>query len=82
MRRTWISLGGANGCTTSSEEVLGTDDDVTAPWAMFDCADAPLHWIVLKGGGHDWPGAAREVLLGSTGPIDATALIWEFFEGV
>ncbi len=78
----WV---GANGCTTSSEEELGTDDDVTATRATFDCANAPLHWIVLEGGGHDWPGAeqsaAREALLGSSGPIDATAVIWEFFDG-
>ncbi len=73
----------ANGCSGHSEETLGTDDTVTATRRSYACSAAPLEWVVLDGGGHDWPGAeqsaAREALLGSSGPIDATALIWEFF---
>jgi polyhydroxybutyrate depolymerase len=42
-------------------------------------ADVELH--VVEGGGHTWPGAADVPRLGTTThEINATDLIWEFFE--
>ena len=50
--------------------------------AYSECRDevAVLLYIV-EGGGHTWPGAADVARLGNvTQEIDATDLIWEFFE--
>lgn len=79
----WVTT---NECSPATEDTLGDDGTVTAVRTEYACDGAPLRWIVLIGGGHDWPGAdqsaAREALLGSSGPVDATALIWEFFEAL
>lgn len=45
---------------------------------------AELFFIIIKGQGHEWPGAQRALPLSITGPsiksIDATDVIWRFFK--
>ncbi|MCE1173488.1 MAG: hypothetical protein LWW77_02635 [Propionibacteriales bacterium] len=36
-----------------------------------------VEWIVIAGGGHEWPGAPSSV---NPGGLDATSLIWAFFQ--
>jgi len=43
--------------------------------AIASCPEArTVEWIVIAGGGHEWPGSAK-----SPDGLDATALIWAFF---
>lgn len=71
-----------NGCSAA------TDEDITAEVShrVYDCAaDASVEFYTVAEGGHTWPGSplpeALAALLGyTTVDIDATALMWEFFE--
>jgi polyhydroxybutyrate depolymerase len=47
-----------------------------------DCTDdAEVILYTVDGGGHTWPGGPDIVRLGkTTQAIDATALMWEFFQ--
>jgi polyhydroxybutyrate depolymerase len=73
-----------NGCSDTSTEERVTEHVVLLRWD--DCpATAPAELYVIEGAGHTWPGsqthAALEDLLGPTTlEIDATDLMWEFFE--
>jgi polyhydroxybutyrate depolymerase len=45
-------------------------------------AGVAVDFYVIKGGGHTWPGASRDVAaLGpTTSEIDASAVLWDFFK--
>jgi len=68
-----------NGC--DSEPTLGAvaTDVTTLRWAgCTEGADVILYTVA--GGRHGWPGSERTgEYLGSTGSVDASHLIWEFF---
>jgi polyhydroxybutyrate depolymerase len=78
--RDWAAL---NGC-----EDTPTDEDVTDTVLLrtYDCpAEAPVEFYVIEGGGHSWPSSefSRQIerIVGpTTFDIDASKLIWEFFQ--
>ena len=56
-----------------------------APRPSASPADAPVEFLVVQGGGHSWPGSefgkAAESIVGPTDmSIDATDVIWKFFQ--
>jgi polyhydroxybutyrate depolymerase len=69
-----------NGCAPGPQTADVSDNVRTTSYA--DCAsDADVVLYTIEGGGHTWPGAVEVPRLGfTTYEIDATELIWEFFE--
>lgn len=67
-----------DGCAAPREEQVAADVRLTA-WD--DCADgARIDFYVIEGGGHQWPGGAAAPGLGrSSGSINITALMVDFF---
>ncbi|GAB4440338.1 MAG: PHB depolymerase family esterase [Anaerolineae bacterium] len=71
-----------NGCAETPAVAVTpyAEGDVTVQ-TWDDCdAGAEVTLYTIDGLGHVWPGGARIPLLGETGPIRATDLIWAFFE--
>ena len=72
-----------NGCTGEPSDTDLTPTVIERTW---DCpADAPVIFDIVQGGGHSWPGSEfsqkAENIVGPTDmSIDATDLIWTFFE--
>jgi len=70
-----------DGCE-DPESVLGDVSTTTA-----DCGDRAVELVVVAGAGHQWPGSSQsrgQEALGADEPstaIDATAAIWQFFDG-
>lgn len=72
-----------NGCQATFE-----DTDVTANVIkrVYDCpAAASVEFYIIKGGGHAWPGSAfsagiEKIVGPTTFDINASELIWKFFE--
>ncbi|MCU0269544.1 MAG: alpha/beta hydrolase-fold protein [Acidimicrobiales bacterium] len=79
-----------NGCAAEPEVTQVSENVELRTWG--ECTDdATVQLYVVQGGGHNWPGSEFFAGLGSNpatfalvGPtnmeIDATALIWEFFQ--
>ena len=71
-----------NGCKGSTDEDVS--DEVIH--RTFDCPDgAAVEFYIIEGGGHSWPGSEFSKSIDSiVGPttfdIDATDLIWTFFQ--
>jgi polyhydroxybutyrate depolymerase len=66
-----------NGCAPDPVE-----SRIAADVERFDyvSCDAAVVFLLVEGGRHGWPGSDRAGSIGdSTGSIDATALMWEFF---
>ncbi|WP_439027541.1 alpha/beta hydrolase family esterase [Haloarchaeobius sp. DT45] len=60
----------------------GHEDGTTVEDRRYDCADAPVRHLVIRGGGHGWPGASKllDPLLGTTTrEVDGAELVWAFF---
>lgn len=73
-------LAGRNACSTDKRKVYSSGD--TTCWARSSCT-APVHYCVIKGGGHQWPGGETVLhfLLGdNTNDYNASARIAEFFD--
>ncbi len=69
---------GLAGCEPAAEEDR-IADDVTL--RSYGCDGTEVGLYVVEGGGHTWPGAVPLPLLGrTTDSVDASALIWAFFE--
>ena len=75
-----------NGCSVAAAEKVGKDVTLRA-WSECE-ADADVDYYRVRGGGHTWPGAAPliadaiEPTLGkTTQSVDASRLMWKFFEG-
>lgn len=69
-----------NRCSTRFTDSAIAPDVVKRSWQ--DC-QAPVDFYTIVGGGHTWPGGAHlpEWFVGkTTRSIDASAMIWEFFE--
>lgn len=73
-----------NGCGAEHERVDVTEHVAAERWAPCD-GDSEVVFYTVDGGGHTWPGS--DALVGfeqfvgpTTFEIDATALIWEFFQ--
>ncbi len=67
-----------NACASDPEKVAEGRGVTAARWS--GCAeDAEVILYTIEGIGHVWPGS-EVLLLGPTGPVDATELIWAFFE--
>ncbi|MBX3285224.1 MAG: prolyl oligopeptidase family serine peptidase [Actinobacteria bacterium] len=72
-----------NGCTGDPVDTELTPSITQRTW---DCpAEAPVEFLVVQGGGHSWPGSefgkAAESIVGPTDmSIDATEVIWQFFQ--
>ena len=80
---TWVrEYAQSNGCTLSAQE-LSTTSTIT-PIQYTQCAqDANVVFYTIADGGHSWPGGGKlpEWIVGKTSmDIDATRLIWEYFE--
>jgi polyhydroxybutyrate depolymerase len=73
-----------NGCADTFAEQPVSEHVRLLTWD--DCpVDAPVELYVVEGAGHTWPGSTRDAtfehLVGpTTMEIDATDLIWEFFQ--
>ena len=76
--QTWSSH---NGCDTTAKSEQIATDIVLEAYANCD-AGADVRLYVIDGGGHTWPGAELNLwYLGrTTQSIDASELIWSFFE--
>ncbi len=74
--REWASR---DGCQ-HGPQVFWQQADVTAEeWTACTLPGLVVHYRIA-GGGHTWPGAFADPLLGrTTHTIDATSLIWQFF---
>ena len=75
-----------NGCTQDATDEVGNDVTLRE-WTQCQ-ANADVEYYRVRGGGHTWPGAspfiadAIEPRLGkTTQTLDASRLMWEFFEG-
>ncbi len=67
-----------NGCDPEPMQFRVSEDVRTLTWS--GCA-ADVQLYTIEGGGHGWPGSDVSLLaLSSTDTINATNLIWEFFE--
>lgn len=77
----------ANGCAEMPEVIdlpdLDRHDGSSVSLSRYDCMGAPVELYVVEGGGHKWPaGPDSRVRLrgrGINGDINATEVIWEFF---
>ena len=76
-----------NGCTQDASDEVGNDVTLRE-WTQCQ-ANADVEYYRVRGGGHTWPGAspfiadAIEPRLGkTTQTVDASRLMWEFFEGI
>jgi len=74
-----------NGCTADRTQKVGKDVTLQE-WTDCD-AGADVEYYRVRGGGHTWPGAAEfiadaiEPQLGrTTQSVDASRLMWQFFE--
>lgn len=69
-----------NGCNATASEHRRASDIVLVSYeGCRDQADVQLY--IVEGGGHSWPGApAVEILGHTTQSINATELMWRFFE--
>ena len=67
-----------NGCIDAPEESRLAADVVERTWPG---CDRDVSLVIVEGGGHGWPGTSDETFgLASSDSIDATDLIWSFFE--
>lgn len=69
-----------NGCGANPSTIFQQDDVTAEQWP--DCAQGStlIHYRIT-GGGHTWPGAINVPVLGATThTIDATAIMWDFFQ--
>ena len=72
-----------NGCEAEPEDTKVSDDVIHR---VYDCPpESPVEFYIVVGGGHSWPGSDFSKAIGSiVGPttfdIDATELIWAFFQ--
>ena len=74
---------GRNGCSTTPSDTTVSDDTTKIAFSCPPGADVQLYRT--EGGGHAWPGSQQSVALSSitgktTMTIDATQLIWAFFQ--
>lgn len=82
----WLA---ANGCDAAKKRVSGKDADPEDGTAVeresyTDCAaGSAVEFVKIAGGGHTWPGGLQYLpaaVIGRTsGELDATGEIWEFF---
>ena len=75
-----------NGCTQEATDKVGKDVTLRE-WTQCQ-ANADVEYYRVRGGGHTWPGAspfiadAIEQALGkTTQTVDASRVMWKFFEG-
>lgn len=76
---------GRNGCGSPAEEFVAADDVADIFRITYACPTAPVVFYRIDEGGHSWPGSEFsrliEAVVGyTTFEIEATDLIWEFFE--
>ena len=80
---TWVrEYASLNGCNLAAKELTITSS-VTAVQYMQCAQDAEVVFYTIADGGHSWPGGGKlpEWIVGKTSmDIDATRLIWEYFE--
>lgn len=76
------ALARLNGCD-SSPDVTQDDSGITSRWTGCE-EDVGVEFQQIRGGSHAWPGGEPSPLSGVTGEpgnaLDATAVIWSFFE--
>lgn len=68
-----------HGCTAGPTETVLSPEVVRLDWSG---CEAPIAFHRIVGGGHTWPGSIDVARLGPvTDEIDATRVMWEWFEG-
>jgi polyhydroxybutyrate depolymerase len=69
-----------SGCSDAEPAVVFQEGDATCvEWAG---CDQPVRSCSIDGGGHTWPGGTAPLVRGKVSTdLDATAMLWEFFEG-
>jgi len=77
----WVSaLSNHNGCDETPLDLPGTG---TTSGVQYKNCDADVVFYTIVGGGHTWPGGGSipESIAGrSTNDIDATQIMWDFFQ--
>ncbi len=68
-----------NGCAPVAARTEVSADTVADTWTGCD-AGAEVALYTVQGGNHAWPGAEVTGVFTPTDTIDATALMWEFFQ--
>lgn len=75
-----------NGCeavpdTTAIEDIVMTDATTASLLTWDECeTGADVHFYIIDGGGHTWPGAFPIPSFGNTnGDFSASQVVWEFF---
>jgi polyhydroxybutyrate depolymerase len=79
--QTWLQEWSTrDGCTGGPDTFFQQADVMGEQWTGCQTNSAVIHYRI-DGGGHTWPGAQDVMVLGATThTIDATSLIWQFFQ--
>lgn len=76
----WVdSWAARNGCDGAASLQRIGDDVVEEVWPACDDGGAVVFYTI-EGGGHAWPGVATSGFFPATQTVDATSLMWQFFE--
>lgn len=69
-----------NKCENVSDTILSNEHYTHVKWSDCDC-NKEIHYYITKDGGHSWPGGIQTKVGDSTSKyINATDLMWEFFQ--
>ena len=73
----WASM---NSCTDINDTIVNNAQYTSIKWTSCDCG-IEIHQYVTQDGGHSWPGGTSTVIGDSASNfINATDLMWEFFQ--
>jgi polyhydroxybutyrate depolymerase len=69
-----------NNCNITNDTILTTELYTYIEWSDCDC-NKEIHYYITEDGGHSWPGGTQTKVGDSTSKhINATDLMWEFFQ--
>ncbi len=72
--------GGINSCLNVNDTIMDDSQYTFIKWTACDC-DAEIHYYITQDGGHSWSGGMQTALGDSTSNfINATDLMWSFFQ--
>jgi polyhydroxybutyrate depolymerase len=72
----WV---GRNGCSTTPLTIPPVGD--MTGFRYVDCReDSEVSIYMVEGGGHTWPGGDNLSVFGKTSVVNASEIMWKFFE--
>lgn len=72
----WVSR---NGCIDTTEVILHSSDVKGLSYGECD-ENTKIIIYMIDGGGHTWPGGRNSSVFGKTSEINASEMMWKFFE--